>query len=190
MGFSDLFKKTNYFDPKMNPQCGYCQFGKRTKEGGGGRVICEKKGIVNETDSCKQFVYSPLKRIPVKQLEKEGVLLDDDMYVEVDDSKPTAAEQARKAEEEAKAAAEAQAAEQARLAAEAEAQAAEQARLAAEAEAAAQAEAQTQAAQQAAIDAALAEYVTPAAPAAAPDSLSDLAALAEAAAAAESANNQ
>ena len=110
MGFTDLFKKTNYFDPKMNPSCSYCQFGKRSSEGGG-RIFCEKKGMVDENSSCNKFVYSPLKRIPVKQPEQEGALSDDEMYVEVDDSKPTAAEK-EKAETETAAKAQAQAAAQ------------------------------------------------------------------------------
>ena len=123
MGFTDLFKKTNYFDPKMNPSCSYCQFGKRSSEGGG-RIFCEKKGMVDENSSCNKFVYSPLKRIPVKQLEQEGALSDDEMYVEVDDSKPTAAE---KEKEEAEAAAKAEAEAAAKAQAEAEAAAKAQA---------------------------------------------------------------
>lgn len=82
MGLADLFKKkANYFDAKITPQCGYCQFGKRTKNGG--RILCEKKGLMEETASCGKFVYSPLKRVPVKQLEIEGALTDEEMYVEV-----------------------------------------------------------------------------------------------------------
>ncbi len=82
MGLADLFKKkANYFDSKMTPQCGYCQFGKRTKNGG--RILCEKKGLVEETSSCGKFIYSPLKRVPVKQLEIEGALTEEEMYAEV-----------------------------------------------------------------------------------------------------------
>ena len=142
MGFTDLFKKTNYFDPKMNPSCSYCQFGKRSSEGGG-RIFCEKKGMVDENSSCNKFVYSPLKRIPVKQLEQEGALSDDEMYVEVDDSKPTAAE---KEKEEAEAAAKAQAEAEAEAAAKAQAEAEAAAKAQAEAEAAAKAQAEAEAA--------------------------------------------
>lgn len=162
MGFTDLFKKTNYFDPKMNPSCSYCQFGKRSSEGGG-RIFCEKKGMVDENSSCNKFVYSPLKRIPVKQLEQEGALSDDEMYVEVDDSKPTAAE---KEKEEAEAAAKAQAEAEAAAKAQAEAEAAAKAQAEAEAAAKAQAEAEAAANMEAQavqntlddIDAVLAEF--------------------------------
>lgn len=180
MGFSDLFKKTNYFDPKMNPQCSYCQFGKRTKEGG--RIFCEKKGLMEETASCSKFVYSPLKRIPVKQLEIEGALVDDEMYVEVNDDQPTAAEK-----EKAEAAAKAEAEAQAKAEAEAKA-AAEEAEAAAkqEAEAAETAQpAETQSVQETLndIDAVLAEYdTTKSVKSQGTSDLNNLAALAEAAA--------
>lgn len=154
MGFTDLFKKTNYFDPKMNPSCSYCQFGKRSSEGGG-RIFCEKKGMVDENSSCNKFVYSPLKRIPVKQLEQEGALSDDEMYVEVDDSKPTAAE---KEKEEAEAAAKAQAEAEAEAAAKAQAEAEAAAKAQAEAEAAANMEAQAVQNTLDDIDAVLAEF--------------------------------
>lgn len=83
MGFASLFqKKTNYFDKQMKPQCGYCQFGKRTKEGN--RILCEKLvSLKEENDSCAKFVYSPLKRVPIKQLKNEGFVADEEMYVEI-----------------------------------------------------------------------------------------------------------
>ena len=84
MGLFDIFKKkTDYFNKNITPQCDYCQYGKRTKDGG--RILCEKQiGVVNEaTASCGKFVYSPLKRIPKKQLANEGALTDEEMYVEV-----------------------------------------------------------------------------------------------------------
>ncbi len=91
MGLANLFqKKTNYFDKKIEPKCGYCQYGKRTKEGS--RILCSK--VVNlkeENDSCGKFVYSPLKRIPVKQLNNEGAVSDDEMYVEINDEVPAEA---------------------------------------------------------------------------------------------------
>lgn len=106
MGLADLFKKkANYFDSKITPQCAYCQFGKRTKNGG--RILCEKKGLVEETASCGKFIYSPLKRVPVKQLEIEGALTDEEMYVEVSDSTPSEEKNSgEKSEEAAKSSAE------------------------------------------------------------------------------------
>lgn len=88
MGFASLFqKKTNYFDKQMKPQCGYCQFGKRTKEGN--RILCEKLvSLKEEADSCNKFVYSPLKRVPIKQLKNEGFVADEEMYVEIVEKEP------------------------------------------------------------------------------------------------------
>ncbi len=79
--FDRLFKKKMYyFDKNIAPQCSYCQFGRRTKDGR--EILCENKGIMSEEDSCKQFIYAPLKRIPKKQFDIEGVLADDeDIYV-------------------------------------------------------------------------------------------------------------
>ncbi len=88
MGLASLFqKKTNYFDKQMKPQCGYCQFGKRTKEGN--RILCEKLvSLKEESDSCAKFVYSPLKRVPIKQLKNEGFVADEEMYVEIEEKEP------------------------------------------------------------------------------------------------------
>lgn len=88
MGFASLFqKKNNYFDKQMKPQCGYCQFGRRTKEGN--RILCDKiVSLKEETDSCGKFVYSPLKRVPIKQLKNEGFVADEEMYVEIVEKEP------------------------------------------------------------------------------------------------------
>ncbi len=81
MGLASLFKPgAKYFDKSIEPKCDYCQFGKRAKDGN--KVLCEKKGLVDCNSSCGKFVYSPLKRIPVKQLNFVGSLADDDMYRE------------------------------------------------------------------------------------------------------------
>ncbi|WP_303804177.1 hypothetical protein [Ruminococcus flavefaciens] len=55
-------------------------YGKRTKDGN--RVLCEKRGLVEQNYSCKAFIYSPLKRIPVKQLRFVGSIADDELYIE------------------------------------------------------------------------------------------------------------
>lgn len=82
MGLLDIFKKkTYYFDKNMPAQCAYCAYGKRTKEGG--RILCEKQGLMEETSSCNKFVYEPLKRIPTKQLNIEGALTEEEMYLEL-----------------------------------------------------------------------------------------------------------
>ncbi len=158
MDLSSLFgKKTNYFNKKIEPQCAYCQFGRRTKDDG--RILCEKQGLMDETKSCNKFAYSPLKRIPVKQMNIEGALSDEEMYAEINEEE---------LEEKAKAA---------KAAADAEAKAAEEA---AKAEAAAKAQAEAEAAARAAEEAARAEAAAKAeAPKAEPEN--DLAAMLRAA---------
>jgi hypothetical protein len=101
MGLSSLFqKKNNYFDKKITPQCGYCQFANRTKAENS--VLCTKTGTFwDEKNSCPKFVYSPLKRVPVKQLKNEGIVSDEEIYVEVKDEEPEAkpAKETKPAEE-------------------------------------------------------------------------------------------
>ena len=80
MGIASLFRGGKYFDKNIQPKCDYCRFGKRAKDGD--KVLCEKKGLVASDSSCGKFIYSPLKRIPVKQLNFVGSLADDDMYRE------------------------------------------------------------------------------------------------------------
>jgi len=81
-----LFSKGNvkYFDKNIQPQCEYCHFGKRARDGN--KILCEKSGLVDAAYHCGKFVYSPLKRIPVKQLNKVGIL-EDDIYVETADDR-------------------------------------------------------------------------------------------------------
>lgn len=80
MDLFSIFKGGKYFDKHMAPKCDYCQFGRRAKDGN--KVLCEKRGLVDCNDSCNKFVYSPLKRIPVKQLNFVGSLADEDIYIE------------------------------------------------------------------------------------------------------------
>ncbi len=81
MGLFSFFQGgAKYFDKKIDPKCDYCSYGKRTKDGN--RVLCEKRGLVEQNYSCKAFIYSPLKRIPVKQLRFVGSIADDDLYIE------------------------------------------------------------------------------------------------------------
>ena len=81
MGLFSFFQGgAKYFDKKIEPKCDYCTYGKRTKDGN--RVLCEKRGLVEQNYSCKAFIYSPLKRIPVKQLRFVGSIADDELYIE------------------------------------------------------------------------------------------------------------
>jgi len=129
MGLASLFrKKTEYFNKSITPQCAYCQYSRRSA----GQVMCERKGVTTVTaeGSCKYFTYSPLKRVPVKQLQIEGVA-DEEMFVEVEESAAPVL-----SPEEAKAKAEAEAAAKAKAEAEAAAQAEAAERAKAEIEAA------------------------------------------------------
>lgn len=58
--------KKKLFGNDIPPQCQYCHFGARAKDGN--MVLCEKRGMVQADFSCPKYMYSPLKRIPVKQL--------------------------------------------------------------------------------------------------------------------------
>ncbi|MGN1304170.1 MAG: hypothetical protein ACI4YB_03950 [Oscillospiraceae bacterium] len=62
--------KKKYFGNNIPARCEYCTFGTRAKDGG--KVLCEKRGLVDGTSSCSKYLYSPLKRIPVKQLNIPG----------------------------------------------------------------------------------------------------------------------
>lgn len=97
MGILSIFKKSNYFDKSIVAKCDYCSFGKRAKDGN--KIICEHRGLVDPNNSCGKFDYSPLKRIPVKQLNFVGSLADDDIYIESAGDRAEK-EAARKAEEE------------------------------------------------------------------------------------------
>lgn len=71
-------KKPLLFGENIEPSCGYCEFGELNKDGQ--MVFCEKKGIVNITDSCRKFIYAPLKRIP-KRPPVLGGYEDDDFKI-------------------------------------------------------------------------------------------------------------
>ncbi len=99
MGIFSIFQGgAKYFDKKITPKCDYCQYGKRSNAGN--KIICEKKGLVDPNYSCGNFGYSPLKRIPVKQLNFVGSLADEDIYSESkgDIAEKIAAEKAAEAE--------------------------------------------------------------------------------------------
>ncbi len=96
MDLFSIFKGGKYFDKHIAPKCDYCQFGRRAKDGN--KVLCEKRGLVNCNDSCGKFIYSPLKRIPVKQLNFVGSLADEDIYIESAGDRAEKEEQEKPAE--------------------------------------------------------------------------------------------
>ncbi|MBO5163555.1 MAG: hypothetical protein J6B75_03825 [Ruminococcus sp.] len=96
MDLFSIFKGGKYFDKHIAPKCDYCQFGRRAKDGN--KVLCEKRGLVDCNDSCGKFIYSPLKRIPVKQLNFVGSLADEDIYIESAGDRAEKEEQEKPAE--------------------------------------------------------------------------------------------
>lgn len=73
MKLSNIFdrgRNLKYFGNDITPKCSYCQNGMRSKNGT--MILCENVGMVKLDYSCPKFVYSPLKRVPVKQLNKPG----------------------------------------------------------------------------------------------------------------------
>ena len=73
MGLFDVFSKGGkYFGKAIEPKCEYCESGKRAKDGD--KVLCSRKGLVDAGFHCPKFQYSPLKRIPEKQMNRVGWL--------------------------------------------------------------------------------------------------------------------
>jgi len=87
MGLFDVFSKGGkYFGKSIEPKCEYCEFGKRSSDGD--KVLCTRKGMVDAGYHCPKFTYSPLKRIPVKQMQRVGWLEGD--YDEKEDKEDAA----------------------------------------------------------------------------------------------------
>ena len=80
MGLFSSLGKPKYFDSNIEPKCDYCHYGKLTKADN--KILCEKNGLVSPDHSCGKFSYSPLKRIPVKQLNFVGSMADEELYLE------------------------------------------------------------------------------------------------------------
>ena len=51
------------FRKKMERSCAYCAHGARLEDG---QILCTKKGMKTEENSCFRFRYDPCKRIPRK----------------------------------------------------------------------------------------------------------------------------
>lgn len=50
------------FGEHIEPACSYCARGRISANGD--TVLCEKSGVMNPADSCRRFVYDPLRRTP------------------------------------------------------------------------------------------------------------------------------
>lgn len=59
--------KKRLFGNNIKPACKYCEIGEALG-GNDDKIQCKNFGLVKPYDSCKKFVYSPLKRIPKKEV--------------------------------------------------------------------------------------------------------------------------
>ena len=57
--------KKKLFGNNIKPACKYCELCTALEND---KVQCSKFGEVKSYDSCKKFVYNPLKRIPKKEV--------------------------------------------------------------------------------------------------------------------------
>jgi hypothetical protein len=56
------------FRKDIEPNCCYCRHAQPAEEG---TVICQKKGIRQDTQHCGRFRYDPLRRTPPKPLQAD-----------------------------------------------------------------------------------------------------------------------
>jgi len=60
--------KKKLFGNNIKPACKYCEYSKKIGDEDSDKMNCSKFGEVKSYDSCKKFEYSPLKRIPKKEI--------------------------------------------------------------------------------------------------------------------------
>ena len=58
--------RNGLFAGEISPACEYCEYGTKTSDGQ--MVLCMKNGVVSPFYHCKKFVYSPLLRVPKKNI--------------------------------------------------------------------------------------------------------------------------
>lgn len=66
--------KKALFGNNIKPACKYCALGTAAS---GDTITCSKFGEVKSYDSCKKYVYNPLKRIPKKELQLANSAVND-----------------------------------------------------------------------------------------------------------------
>lgn len=66
--------KKKLFGNNIKPSCKYCALG---TPGKGDVIQCSKFGDMKAYDSCKKYVYDPLKRIPKKDLSLANSAVND-----------------------------------------------------------------------------------------------------------------
>ena len=65
------------FRKKQPKFCCYCTHGTDIADG---QVLCVKRGIRNQEDSCMKFSYDPCKRIPPKPVNADLRKYDEDDF--------------------------------------------------------------------------------------------------------------
>ncbi len=66
------------FSKEIPPRCAYCQ---RASQWEREQVLCVKRGVMREEDSCSKFRYDPLKRTPSKLRTLPVTLLPQDVFI-------------------------------------------------------------------------------------------------------------
>ncbi len=56
--------KKKVIGAEIEPKCAYCEYCVLTQDKK--TALCEKRGVTSVSDSCKKFVYDPMKRVPRK----------------------------------------------------------------------------------------------------------------------------
>lgn len=65
------------FQKHMEPRCAYCSRSRPLDEE---QVICEKKGVMSGTSSCRAFRYDPLRRVPPRPAKADFSKLKDEDF--------------------------------------------------------------------------------------------------------------
>ena len=65
------------FRKKIERSCAYCLHGAAMEDG---RILCAKKGFLDEDTGCFRFKYDPLKRIPGKMKALDFSKYDNEDY--------------------------------------------------------------------------------------------------------------
>lgn len=59
------------FGASIAPACKYCEHVMQSFDGG--KMLCDKRGVVEASYKCRRFIYDPLKREPRKPLSIEKI---------------------------------------------------------------------------------------------------------------------
>ena len=65
------------FQKNIEPRCAYCA---RSRPLDQEQVICEKKGVMSGSSSCRSFRYDPLRRTPPRPAKADFSRLKDEDF--------------------------------------------------------------------------------------------------------------